>query len=370
MILGHCATEAYEQLLYITSCGTRRYYLCSKLSYELYQFRCFLENKGHCQLEKTMGYRRLLRAYTAINLFTTCLAGLQAPILIINLSTQDVLVNLDTPGDNCIYYDFDDTSTQRYMTAYTDSDLEANYGDDDNDYTALNSYLQLYKTRIAIPDLSTGVRGNTGSYTLSGLAANQPVSFAFQAVEMKGSGNCLDSHSVWTFSTTANGTTMMWGLNDPATSHWYITAQNLTDGTTTSVDIGSGGHANFWLVAIDAVLGTLSAIAICTGIGAIVGGIIAEAGTFAAITLADVASGLTSTTAAFGGLLITVGGTSITGIVVYNGDPDTDGGPDQEEIDSINLYGIADIYNTVASSDLSACLIGKNIIGNFDCMAA
>jgi hypothetical protein len=217
-----------------------------------------------------MVHYRLTYACNIFLLATRCLAGLQAPILIINYSPWDVSVDLDTSGDNCLYYDFDDQTTQRYMTGYNNDDLTT-FG---NDYVSLNNYLQAYRVRWGIPDLRAGLKGNTGSYTLAGLQPGEPVNFGFQAVEMKGSGSCASSHSVWTFSTTFNSTTTKtWGLNDPPTSNWYITEEPDVNGLTTAIDIGPGGHADLKTVLTEAIVGTLSIVAIASGVGAIAEGL-------------------------------------------------------------------------------------------------
>lgn len=312
-----------------------------------------------------MVHYRLSFACNVFFLATRCLAGLQAPILIINYSPFDVSVNLDTAGDNCLYYSFDSTTTQRYITAYNNDDLTANYG---NDYVALNNYLQAYRVRWGIPDLQAGVRPNGGSYTLAGLQPGQPVNFGFQAVEMKGSGSCASSHSVWTFSTTFNGTTTKtWGLNDPPTSNWYITEQPDVNGATTTIDIGPGGHADLKTVLIEAIVGTLSIAAIASGVGAIaagldfvnIGGVAADA--FAALGRRYIL---------IGGLSIAMGGgglfeaTDQTEVSQMNGEPSV------MELESTTIHGLTDIYDTIPVDKRGACLIGKDIIGNYDCMAA
>lgn len=309
---------------------------------------------------------RLSYAYSTFCLITQCLAGLQAPILIINYSPEDVTVNLDYGSDHCIYTDFDPKTTQRYITAYNNDDLTAKYG---NDYVSLNNYLQAYRIRYGIPDLSVGAQSNQGSYTLPGLNPDQPVSFGFQAVEMKGSAGCLDSHSVWSFSTTWNNSkTYVWGLNDPPTSNWYLTADPGSGGDATSIDIGPGGHADLKTVLVESIVGTLAVIAIASGVGAIVAGVglTNAAGGAVGATIAT----LGRTYIAIGGLAIGMGGGGLIDVADQTEVSQINGEPSVYTLENTTIHAIKDVYNTIPDDKLGACLIGKDIIGNYDCMAA
>ena len=288
------------------------------------------------------------------------LAGLQAPITVINMSPWDVVVDMDAGDDYCIYTNFYPDTIKSYFGAYANDDLTADNG---NDYYALNQYLQAYKTRYDIPDLSVGLSSNNGQTTLPALVTNGTTYFSVHPIEMKSSGGCDDHHSSKQFSVTVNGTETLFELYDPPTSNWEM---HMMD-PWINVDIGPGGHADLSTVLFDAIIGIASAVAIATGVAAVAAGIgiLTTEG-----IAAEVLVPLGRTFVARGGLSIAMGGGGAYEIWDHSSVSEQAGEPSISTLDSTQLFGFSDVYTTISGDKKGACLIGENVMGNYRCMAA
>lgn len=292
------------------------------------------------------------------------LAGLQVPLTIINMSPFDAEVDMTLP-ENCIKHDFNPIDLQHYYDSWPNSDLVAQYGDG-HISSDMNQFLQLYKSAFNIQNLGDARLPMSGVHTLSAIQANVPPAFGVFETEMAGSGSCLDSHSWKEFKITANGVSTILKLHDPPTSNWEIIKDPDSDSPLV-VDIGPGGKADPFGIVMDVVVTVIAAATAAVGFPAI--GLAARAA-YLIWTVEGAAAALgwgsVLTTAAYGGFFVLVGSGGEVAMAL-RGTTEVDGAPATISPSTMGFY---DVYGPIGIDKRNACLLGDNIFGQFECLAA
>ncbi|KPI37092.1 uncharacterized protein AB675_3697 [Cyphellophora attinorum] len=204
---------------------------------------------------------RLLGTLVAVALASGAKAGLMSPIVIINTSPTDVVVDMSL-GQSCIYTSFNNDQLEWYYRAWQSTDLAHDWvtiGGDGGPLQAqnvvifrqLDDYLQTFKRRFGIWDMREGLQSSSKISILPGLdAANlDRTPFSVHQVEMRSSAECLGRDSWKRFDLIVGEERQQYELRDPALSAWEVRKIN-DDGTNQFVvNIGSGGY-----ISIKAVL--------------------------------------------------------------------------------------------------------------------
>ncbi|KIW10747.1 hypothetical protein PV08_10046 [Exophiala spinifera] len=274
-------------------------------------------------------------------------------------------------GDsNCIKQEFNPTDLNSYYSSWTSSDLVADYGDGKIS-SDMNSFLQTYKSIFGINSLGDRRYSMySGAVTLPAAAVNQTTPFGVFETEMAGSGGCFGSRSWKKFTITAGSTTTSLQLYDPPTSNWQIIKDPDGD-SPLAVDIGPGGKANVVRVVIDAVFGS-AAIALTffglteLGLAARAGALALSAATPALYTSTVLVPGIINALVV-GGITVLVGAGTFSAVALVPGQDQVDGAPSTVTPKAIGFY---DVYQSIGLDDRSCCVMGDNIMGEFECLAA
>ncbi|KAK5213075.1 hypothetical protein LTR47_006973 [Exophiala xenobiotica] len=274
-------------------------------------------------------------------------------------------------GDsNCIKQEFNPTSLNSYYSSWPSSDLVADY-DDGKISSDMDNFLQTYKQIFGINNLGSRRYSMYGGVvTLPAAAVNQTTPFGVFETEAQGSGDCFGSRSWKKFTITAGSITTSLQLYDPPTSNWQIIKD--PDGAfPLAVDIGPGGKANVVRVVIDAVFGAATIALTFFGLTEL--GLAARAGALAlsAATPALYASEILVpgiiNSLIIGGVAVVVGGGGLSAVALVPGQDQVNGAPSTVTPKSLGFY---DVYQGIDFADRSCCLMGDNIMGEFDCLVA
>lgn len=343
-----------------------------------------LKNIRHCLLNDMASQSLIL-----LSLVPFCLAGLQVPLTIINLSPFPAVIDMN--GDsNCIKGSFNPSDLNSYYSSWPSSNLVNDY-DDGKISSDMDNFLQTYKQIFGINDLgSRRYSMYSGVTTLPAAAVNQTTPFGVFETEMAGSGTCFGSKSWKKFTITAGPTTTFLQIYDPPTSNWQIIKD--PDGPNPlAVDIGPGGKANVVRVVIDAVFGAAT-IALTffglteLGVAARAGALALSAATPAFYTSTVLVPGIINALIV-GGVTVVVGGGGMTpfalnvsratfGLILFLGFAAVALVPGQDQVSGApktvtpKSLGFYDVYSGIDLSDRSCCLMGDNIMGEFDCLVA
>eukprot|EP01099_Mayorella_cantabrigiensis_P006102 TRINITY_DN5041_c0_g1_i1.p1 TRINITY_DN5041_c0_g1~~TRINITY_DN5041_c0_g1_i1.p1 ORF type:complete len:377 (+),score=-4.42 TRINITY_DN5041_c0_g1_i1:271-1401(+) len=202
-------------------------------------------------------------------------AGLMVPIVIINLSGADAVVDMSV-GQSCVYNDFYPDMLERYYQSWQSSDLALDSyniqalrtGNADGptllSFRQLDDYLQLYKRRFEIFNLRKGKLQSTGVHQLKALQLNTPPSFGVFEIEMDGSLSCKGKDSWKQFDITVNGSSTRYEIYDPANSNWEARVYEADNPNPFITDIGPGGRfdVNWKRVVLDVLVSASYVVAI------------------------------------------------------------------------------------------------------------
>ncbi|KAJ9612772.1 uncharacterized protein PV06_08410 [Exophiala oligosperma] len=304
-----------------------------------------------------------------------CLAGLQVPLLIINLSPNPAVVDMQyTP--NCMKGLFNPRDLEYYYKTWAQSNttLRAKYDEKElpSEYLA---YLQLFKGLTGIDNLAAhrfSLYG--GTTTLPAMQVNHSVPFGVFETEIDGGTDCW-AVDAWKFFTISSGSARTYlYLHDPWDDHWEIVKnshlwRNLPDTNEVAVDIGPGGRADPLRVVADVALLATSIVLAVAGGSQLSFGIttlrMVLVGAGRAVTAAGL--GLLYQTIFVGGVVLVFGSLGIAGFAFIPGRDALDGATTSVAIQALSFDGV---YKDIPLQNREACLMGENIVGHFDCRVA
>jgi hypothetical protein len=107
----------------------------------------------------------ILRNLTLAALASACLAGIQIPLIIINLSPWEATVDFYN-NEYCMQYHTDPDDLNHYYASWESSNLGEDF---DEDYAKYNAYLQLYKELFGVPKLNGSQTPMTDIHTIPAL---------------------------------------------------------------------------------------------------------------------------------------------------------------------------------------------------------
>jgi hypothetical protein len=218
---------------------------------------------------------RLYRTVFAVALACGTNAGIMSPIVVINTSPDDVVVDMSV-GQSCVYTSFNNDQLEWYYRAWQSTDLAADWVTIGGDggylqaqtvviFRQLDDYLQTFKRRFGIWDIREGVQSSSGISILPGLDATSldRTPFSVHQIEMKGSVECLGKDSWKRFDLIVGGARQRLELRDPALSAWEVRMIDDDARDPFVVNIGSGGHISVKTVlraALEVTITTLQLI--------------------------------------------------------------------------------------------------------------
>lgn len=318
-------------------------------------------------------FDHLTFAISSAVLIGLCSAGLQVPLVIINLSPFEAEVDM-TYDENCIKHDFNPVDLGHYYDSWESNNL----ADFDEDFAPYNDHLQQYKAQLGVPKLRGSQASMQGVSTIPAFRLNATdlsgSPYMVFETEMDGSGDCFGSHSGKSFAITVNGSTEKFNIEDPPTSEWTLTMYYPEN---TRLVLGSGGHASWGLVLLEAV--TAISIVLTAGAAASWGAfLIAATEDWGAKYVFEMTAKALLSKAAYA-----LAGNSLLGVADYiakeqaesenqpSGENSTTPDFEKEEFDTSAYYkDFGDVYKDLDDKDRRACVLGINIVGNYDCLVA
>jgi hypothetical protein len=154
-------------------------------------------------------------------LTSLCSAGLQVPLVIINLSPHEVSVDM-TLDENCIKHDFNSVDLGHYYDSWEGNNL----GNFEKDYPPYDGYLRQCKTQFGLPKLRCHQAPMAGVTNIPALDLNATdltsAPYMVFETDMDGSGNCFESHLGKSSAVSVNGTREKFTIEDPPTSEWTL----------------------------------------------------------------------------------------------------------------------------------------------------
>lgn len=165
---------------------------------------------------------------------------LAAPLVQAGMQTSFVIFNR-SPYDVTI--DFSEGNDNCIYWSFNPDDLNDYYSAYAADRDSV-PYLGTFQDSWGAADLTTGIANTGGSHTLGGWTDPLgPKPFIVFGTEMQGSGDCFGAKSVIQWDMTVNGQTWTHSIVDPPDSHWSVWQKDPA-GDVNSIDLGSGGEFN------------------------------------------------------------------------------------------------------------------------------
>lgn len=165
-------------------------------------------------------------------------------------------------------------------------------------------YLSAFKQLLGITDLTDSRSGVGGYHTIPAWTDRNVPQFVTFNIQMKGSGDCFGSKSYLDWGMDVNGSTWMHSIIDPPSSPWRLWQED-PSGDQQDITLGEGGYFN---------------------------------------------------TAIFDPILELFGSDTAKGAVSF-----PTGGP-------APVIDFSWFYRSTPSGDRSACILGRDVVGSFECL--